>query len=63
MIDINREIIDVFQLISFPSNTNDFHPKLDFRRDIQVHVDNPQKIIEPLETYITYRVTTKVNAI
>ncbi|VVC40070.1 Hypothetical protein CINCED_3A023179 [Cinara cedri] len=48
-------------LISFPSDINDFQPKLDFRYDIQVHVDNPQKIIEPLETYITYRVTTKVN--
>lgn len=41
-------------------NTNDFHLKLDFKHDIQVRVENPQKIVEPLETYITYRVTTKV---
>lgn len=46
--------------MSFPTNTNDFQLKLDFRRDIQVRVDNPQKIVEPLETYITYRVSTKV---
>lgn len=41
-------------------NTNDFHLKLNFRHDIQVRVENPQKIVEPLETYITYRVSTKV---
>lgn len=46
-------------LVSFPSNSNDFHYKLNFRRDIQVRVDNPQKIVEPLETFITYRVSTK----
>jgi len=47
--------------VSFPSNTNDFQPKLDFRRDIQARVDNPQKIVEPLETYVTYRISTKVD--
>lgn len=51
-----------FQLVSFPSNTIDSHVKLDFRHDIQVRVDHPQKVVEPLETYITYRVTTKVCA-
>lgn len=61
MIDINI-ILNIlwFQLVSFPMNTNDFHLNLDFRHDIQVRVENPQKIVEPLETYITYRVSTKV---
>lgn len=49
-------------LVSFPSNTNDFQPKLDFRRDIQARVDNPQKIVEPLETYVTYRISTKTDS-
>lgn len=52
---------DASTLVSFPTNTNDFQFKLDFRRDIQVRVDNPQKIVEPLETYITYRVSTKAD--
>ncbi|XP_025417429.1 sorting nexin-7-like isoform X3 [Sipha flava] len=50
-------------LVSFPMNTNDFHLKLNFRHDIQVRVENPQKIVEPLETYITYRVSTKADRI
>lgn len=29
-------------------------------RDLQVKVDNPQKHVETLETYITFRITTKV---
>ncbi|XP_050435766.1 sorting nexin-30-like [Adelges cooleyi] len=47
--------------ISAPFPSHDMHPKLNFQQDIQVQVENPQKIIEPLETYITYRVTTKVD--
>lgn len=53
----------VFQLVSFPPNADDFRLKLNFRRDVQVRVDNPQKIVEPLETFITYRVTTKVTRV
>ena len=30
-------------------------------RDLQVKVDNPQKHLETLETYITFRITTKVS--
>ena len=30
-------------------------------RDLQVKVDNPQKHVETLETYITFRITTKVS--
>lgn len=29
-------------------------------RDLQVKVDNPQKHLETLETYITFRITTRV---
>jgi len=54
---------DTPTLVSFPMNTNDFHLKLNFRHDIQVRVENPQKIVEPLETYITYRVSTKADRI
>jgi len=32
-------------------------------RDLQVKVDNPQKHLESLETYITFRITTRVNNI
>ena len=32
-------------------------------RDLQVKVDNPQKHLETLETYITFRITTKVSFI
>lgn len=30
-------------------------------RDLQVKVDNPQKHLETLETYITFRITTRVS--
>jgi len=29
-------------------------------RDLQIRVDNPQKHLSTLETYITFRITTKV---
>jgi sorting nexin-7/30 len=29
-------------------------------RDLQVKVDNPQKHLDTLETYITFRITTRV---
>lgn len=32
-------------------------------RDLQVKVDNPQKHLESLETYITFRITTRVGTI
>lgn len=32
-------------------------------RDLQVKVDNPQKHLETLETYITFRITTRVSII
>ncbi|XP_050532436.1 sorting nexin-30-like isoform X2 [Daktulosphaira vitifoliae] len=48
-------------IINYPSFTNDSFHKLELKHDIQVRVENPQKIVEPLETYITYRVTTKVD--
>lgn len=32
-------------------------------RDLQVKVDNPQKHLETLETYITFRITTRVRSI
>lgn len=32
-------------------------------RDLQVKVDNPQKHLETLETYITFRIRTRVGSI
>lgn len=30
-------------------------------KDLKVKVDNPQKHLETLETYITFRITTRVS--
>ena len=30
-------------------------------RDLQILLDNPQKHVTPFETYVSYRVTTKVH--
>jgi len=32
-------------------------------RDLQIRVDNPQKHLSTLETYITFRITSKVGSI
>lgn len=57
----------MFQVPSFSIESFSFIPdhggfdlSLDVK-DLQVRVDNPQKHLDPFETYITFRVTTKVS--
>lgn len=63
---INQEIFIILQVASPSIDSFSTLPDQeisDFQtdsRDLQVKVDNPQKHLETLETYITFRITTRV---
>lgn len=45
---------------SFSTDADGFESNMNIK-DLQVRVDNPKKQMDSLETYITFRVTTRVS--
>lgn len=50
--------MESFSTIQDVENLAELH--IDENSDLCVKVDNPQKVLDTLETYITFRITTKV---
>lgn len=50
--------VESFSTIQDIENLSEFN--MDGNSDISVRIDNPQKHLETLETYITFTITTKV---